>query len=83
MIFLQHLLLAILSGCSYNGIQLSGKFQVVEHFPDIKVKVVNHNPTLKVKLVNHFPNQCGEWKEVKNFPELLPVPLAETFSLGG
>ena len=55
--------------CTYKGIKLSGKVQVVENFPDIKVQIVDNFPDLKVKRVDNFPDNCGEWKYVQNFPD--------------
>ena len=53
----------------FKGIKLYGKVQVVENFPDIKVKVDNIWPDLKVKIVEHFPNTCGKWQIVEHFPD--------------
>ena len=55
--------------CTLKGIELRGKVQVVEHFPDLKVQVVTHFPDLKVKTVQHFPDDCGEWQFVEHFPD--------------
>lgn len=55
--------------CSFNGIQLYGKVQVVEQFPDIQVQVVESFPDLNVKWVEHFPDACGKWKQVDHFPD--------------
>jgi len=33
------------------------------------VQVVNSFPDLKVKTVENFPNKIGEWKFVENFPD--------------
>lgn len=57
------------SDCTYNGIKLAGKVQVVEHFPDFKIQKTSSFPDLKVKIVNHFPNNCGEWQYVEHFPD--------------
>lgn len=57
------------AGCSYNGIKLYGKVQVVESFPDLKVKVVTSFPDLKVKTVSSFPDECGKWQMVESFPD--------------
>ena len=42
----------------FKGIRLAGKVQVVNSFPD-----------LKVKRVDNFPDKIGEWKFVDNFPD--------------
>ena len=57
-------------GCSYNGKKLYGKVQIVENFPDVKVKVVAANANLLVKQVEIFPSRCGEWQVVDAFPDL-------------
>jgi hypothetical protein len=55
--------------CSYNGIKLQGKVQVVEAFPDIKVQIVDAFPDIKVQEVTAFPDQCGKWQFVDAFPD--------------
>lgn len=57
------------SGCAFKGIQLYGKVQVVNAFPDIKVQVVNSFPDLKVQKVTTFPDSCGKWQFVDAFPD--------------
>ena len=64
--------------CSYNGIKLYGKVQIVESFPDIKVQMVNSFPDIKVKWVDAFPNDCGEWKLVSSFPDF-KIQLVDAF----
>lgn len=32
-----------------------GEWQMVEHFPDFKIKFVSHFPDFKIKYVLHFP----------------------------
>lgn len=59
----------ISSDCSYNGIPLYGKVQIVDRFPDLKVKIVDSFPDLKVKNVQSFPNSCGKWQYVDRFPD--------------
>lgn len=59
----------ISSDCSYNGIPLYGKVQIVDRFPDIKIKIVDSFPDLKVKNVQSFPNSCGKWQYVDRFPD--------------
>ncbi len=59
-----------LSGdCTFNGIKLYGKVQVVDAFPDIKVEVVDAFPDLKVQVVDAFPEECGKWQFVDAFPD--------------
>ena len=57
------------SSCTYNGVSLQGKVQVVDSFPDIKVKVVSSFPDLKVEDVSSFPDSCGKWQFVDSFPD--------------
>jgi len=55
--------------CSYNGIPLYGKVEVVTSFPDLKVKKVDSFPDLNVQWVTSFPDNCGQWEEVTAFPD--------------
>lgn len=55
--------------CTFNGINLYGKVQVVDAFPDIKVQVVDAFPDLRVQVVDAFPDQCGRWQFVDAFPD--------------
>lgn len=58
-----------INDCSFNGIQLYGKVQVVDAFPDIKVQIVDAFPDLRVQVVDAFPDQCGKWQFVDAFPD--------------
>lgn len=60
---------AVGGDCSWNGISLRGKVQVVNAFADIKVQVVNAFPDLRVQKVNAFAGDCGEWEMVDSFPD--------------
>jgi len=64
--------------CTFNGIQLHGKIQFVESFPDITVQVVESFPDLKVKIVESFPDDCGEWQIVNSFPDV-KIKIVESF----
>lgn len=64
--------------CSFNGIDLKGKVQFVESFPDIKIQFVESFPDIKVKLVTSFPDDCGEWQIVESFPDF-KVQIVESF----
>ena len=64
--------------CAYKGFKLSGKVQIVDHFPDLKIQVVEHFPDLKVQKVEHFPDACGKWQIVEHFPDL-KVQIVEHF----
>jgi len=66
------------ASCSLNGIPLYGKVQIVESFPDLKVKKVTSFPDLKVQWVESFPDQCGKWQEVSSFPDLT-IQYVESF----
>jgi hypothetical protein len=57
------------STCTYGGIRLYGKVQVVTSFADIKVKVVESFADLQVEKVTSFPNDCGKWEFVESFPD--------------
>jgi hypothetical protein len=56
--------------CTFEGINLWGKVQFVDHFPDIKIQFVDHFPDIKVKYVDHFPDRCGLWQVVDHFPDI-------------
>lgn len=64
--------------CTFKGIRLYGKVQIVEHFPDLKVQVVEHFPDLKVQKVTSFPDSCGKWQIVEHFPDF-KIQLVEHF----
>ncbi len=64
--------------CTWNGIELKGKVQFVESFPDIKVQFVDAFPDLKVKFADAFPDDCGEWQVVESFPDF-KVQVVESF----
>ncbi len=55
--------------CEVKGIQLMGKVQFVDSFPDLKIQYVDSFPDIKVKMVDSFPNKCGLWKKVDSFPD--------------
>jgi hypothetical protein len=65
--------------CTFNGIQLFGKMQFVDSFPDLTVQVVESFPDLKVKIVGSFPDDCGEWQIVDSFPDV-KVKIVESFA---
>ena len=65
--------------CTFNGIQLYGKIQFVESFPDLTVQVVESFPDLKVKIVESFPDECGKWQIVDSFPDI-KVKIVESFA---
>jgi len=65
--------------CTCNSIQLFGKIQFVDSFPDLTVQVVESFPDLKVKIVESFPDDCGEWQIVDSFPDV-KVKIVESFA---
>lgn len=56
--------------CSFNGKQLYGRVQVVSAFPDVKIEAVTSLEDLAVQVVSAFPNRCGQWQFVTEFPDL-------------
>lgn len=66
------------ASCTYKGIPLQGKVQIVTSFPDIKVKVVNSFADLKVRKVSSFPDSCGKWQIVDSFPDF-KIQLVDSF----
>lgn len=58
---------AELSGCAFGGIELKGKVEIVDSFPDIKVEIVDSFPDLRVEMVSSFPDDCGQWQIVGSF----------------
>jgi hypothetical protein len=65
--------------CSYNGIPLFGKVQVVESSGAIAVKIVESFPDLDVKVVESFADECGEWKFVESSPDFT-IEFVESFA---
>ena len=65
--------------CTFKGMQLFGKVQFVESFPDLTVQVVESFPDLKVKIVESFADDCGEWQIVDSFPDI-KVKIVESFA---
>ncbi len=65
--------------CQFNGKKLYGKIQFVEfeNQADITVQIVNSFPDLKVKFVENFASQCGEWQIVEHNANL-KVYIAQT-----
>ena len=55
--------------CTFNGVRLYGRVQVVTHNADFRVRVVNSMPDLRVKRVNSLPNRCGMWQFVDSNPD--------------
>jgi hypothetical protein len=55
--------------CTWKGINLYGKVQIVESNPDIRVEVVSVWPDILVDTTDYTPSRCGEWKFVKDWPD--------------
>lgn len=55
--------------CYHNGIELKGKVQFVDSFPDLKIKYVSSFPDINVQFVSSFPSDCGQWQIVDSFPD--------------
>ena len=64
--------------CYHNGIELKGKVQFVDSFPDLKVKFVSSFADIDVKFVSSFPDNCGEWQEVSSFPDFT-IQVVDSF----
>lgn len=57
-----------LTDCTCKGLQLFGRVQVVDRFPDILVQVVQSFEDLRVQVIEAFPDRCGKWQFVESFP---------------
>ena len=64
--------------CSWNGVPLYGRVQIVENFADLKVQEVDSFPDLKVQHVTSFPLKCGEWQLVDSFPDF-KIQIVDSF----
>ncbi len=67
-----------IDGCSFNGIPLKGKVQVVSSFADIKVEIVDSFPDINVQQVSSFADDCGEWEFVDSFPDFT-IEIVDSF----
>ena len=41
--------------CTFNGIPLHGRVEIVESFPDMRVQLVTSFPDIKIEYVTSFP----------------------------
>ena len=73
---IKHILIS--GDCSWKGIPLHGKVEIVESFADIKVEIVDAFPDIRVKWVNAFANDCGEWEKVESFGDF-KIELVNSF----
>ncbi|WP_223789050.1 hypothetical protein [Marinicella meishanensis] len=64
--------------CYHNGIELKGKVQFVDSFPDLKIKFVSSFADIDVQFVSSFPDDCGQWQEVSSFPDFT-VQVVDSF----
>ena len=64
--------------CEWEGIELHGKVEFVNSFPDLKIEFVTSFPDIKVKFVESFPDDCGEWQIVTSFPDFT-VQVVDSF----
>lgn len=64
--------------CYHNGIELKGKVQFVDSFPDLKIKYVSSFADINVQFVSSFPNECGQWQEVSSFPDF-KIQVVDSF----
>ncbi|MDD4848938.1 MAG: hypothetical protein PHR53_09300 [Bacteroidales bacterium] len=55
--------------CTFRGIPLYGRVQVVEYGEDFKVRVVVYGEDIRIEKVSSHPNDCGEWEFVDTFPD--------------
>jgi hypothetical protein len=55
--------------CRKKGINLYGKVQFVDSFPDLTIQYVSSFPDINVEFVSSFPSSCGQWEEVDSFPD--------------
>ena len=68
----------ILCDCTFDGIPLWGKVEVVEAFGDIQVEEVSAFADLDVEQVDAFANECGEWEMVDAFGDFT-IEIVDSF----
>lgn len=69
----------VINDCTFNGINLCGKVEFVDAFPDLKIEIVTSFPDLKVQMVDAFPDECGKWQKVDAFPDF-KVQVVDAFA---
>ncbi len=52
------------SACTFNGIPLYGRVEIVNAGADLRVEIVNAGADLKVTKVNYPSSSCGDWQIV-------------------
>lgn len=74
------------SGCSFNGVPMSGRVKVVSVGAQFKIRLVGSNASLMVKGVTRPAKRCGEWQFVSATPaftvEIVRTGEDFTVSLG-
>ena len=55
--------------CTYGGVPLYGKVEVVDFMADFDVKVVDFMADLDVQEVDFMPTSCGKWQFVDFMPD--------------
>mgnify|MGYP000156224598 CR=1 FL=1 len=55
--------------CYHGSIELKGKVQFVDSFPDLKIQYVSSFSDIDVQFVSSFPSDCGKWQVVDSFPD--------------
>ncbi|VAW41714.1 hypothetical protein MNBD_GAMMA01-685 [hydrothermal vent metagenome] len=65
--------------CRKKGINLHGKVQFVDSFPDLTIQYVSSFPEIKVEFVSSFPVNCGQWQKVDSFPDF-KVQVVSSFA---
>ena len=54
--------------CTFRGKKLYAKVQVVDAFPDFRIRLVSAFPDMKVQRVDAFASSCGRRERVDAFP---------------
>jgi hypothetical protein len=55
--------------CTFDGIPMWGRVQVVDFLADVTIQEVTLFPDLYVQVVDFLPNSCGKWQEVSFLPD--------------
>ena len=64
--------------CTYKGIPLQDRVQIVDSFADFRVQIVDSFPDIKVIKVDSFPDSCGKWQFVDSFPDF-KIQIVDSF----
>ena len=71
------LVVAVAADQKVDPSKIHGRIQLVDSFPDFKVKAVKSFPDAKVKVVDAFPGP-GKWQIVDSFPNF-QIQLVDSF----